>query len=472
MRSDIIGAKLIDKYDVLAPRYTSYPTAPQFQASFGEHEYRQHVQTSNASLLPQDLSIYLHVPFCHSLCYFCGCNKVVTQTNNCKVSEYLESLFHEITLRAGLFADDRLVTQIHFGGGTPNFLSVEQLEDILDHIAMQFHLDLPSNLEISIEIDPRSIEPKEIEHLGQLGFNRFSIGIQDFSSAVQKAINREQDEDETLAAVAAAMTVGRSVNVDLITGLPKQTLETFEQTLNKVIDTGVTRIAVYNFAYLPERIKPQRMIPKSSLPDVKTRLELASLTTRTLLKAGYQHIGMDHYALPTDSLAIAQQNNSLQRNFQGYTTHKNTDLIGIGTSAISTFDTSYSQNAAELSVYNEMVSENNLPIVKGISLNEDDRIRANVIQQIMCRKSVDLSTSISHIIDRKSDLTLRNYLKAELSQLDRFIHDGLVIPTDTGFDITEQGRYFMRPIAAIFDRYLNKSLQEPSDQVLPFSRTV
>lgn len=472
MRSDIIGAKLANKYDVLAPRYTSYPTAPQFHTSFGENEYAQHVQTSNASLLPQDLSIYIHVPFCHSLCYFCGCNKVVTQTDNSKVTEYLDRLFHEITLRAGLFDDDRLVTQIHFGGGTPNFLSVEQLEDILDHIAMQFHLDLPNNLEIGIELDPRSIQPKEIEQLGRLGFNRFSIGVQDFSPEVQKAINREQDEEDTLAAIATAMNVGRSVNVDLITGLPKQTPEAFEQTLNKVIETGVTRIAVYNFAYLPERIKPQRMIPKSSLPDVKTRLELSRLTNRTLLNAGYQHIGMDHYALPLDSLAIAQKNNSLQRNFQGYTTHKNTDLIGIGASAISTFDTSYSQNATELSIYNEMISANTLPIVKGISLSEDDRIRAEVIQQIMCRKSVDLSTSISHVIDRSSQLTLKNYLKTELSQLDRFIYDGLLVPNDNGFDITDQGRYFMRPIAAVFDRYLNTSLKGPDEQVLPFSRTL
>lgn len=472
MRSDIIGAKLIKKYDVLVPRYTSYPAAPEFHASFVENDYVQHVQASNAGLLPQDLSIYVHVPFCHSLCYFCGCNKVVTQTDNNKVSEYLERLFHEITLRARLFDDDRLVTQIHFGGGTPNFLSVEQLEDILDHIAMQFHLDLPSNLEISIEIDPRSVKPKEIEQLGQLGFNRFSIGIQDFSVAVQKAINREQDKEVSLAAITAAIGVGRSVNVDLIFGLPKQTPVTFAQTLEMVIETGVTRIAVYNFAYLPERIKPQRMIPKSSLPNTKTRLELSRLTNRTLLNAGYQHIGMDHYALPIDSLAIAQENNCLQRNFQGYTTHKNTDLIGIGASAISNVGTSYSQNATELSIYNEMISANNLPIVKGFSLSEDDRIRAEVIQQIMCQKSVNLSTSISNIIDRSSDLSLKNYLRTELDQLDTFIDDGLLVPTENGFDITEQGRYFMRPIAAVFDRYLNTNLKSHNEQVVPFSRTL
>jgi oxygen-independent coproporphyrinogen-3 oxidase len=330
-------------------------------------------------------------------------------------------------------------------------------------------LDLPSNLEISIEIDPRCISVKDIERLNQLGFNRFSIGVQDFSPTVQKAINRVQDEVETLSAIRSAMQVGRSVNVDLITGLPKQTSESFEKTVEKVVATGVNRVAIYNFAYLPERIKAQRMIPKSSLPDVNQRLELSRLSNELLLDAGYNHIGMDHYALPSDSLSASLKNNSLQRNFQGYTTHKNTDLIGIGASAISSFDTSYSQNSTSLSIYNEMVATNHLPIVKGIALSDDDRIRAFVIQQIMCRSRVDLSTSIAHIIDRSSDLTLKQYFRAELSQLTGFVEDGLISINDDGFDINDRGRYFMRPIAAVFDRYL---MPQSDQHILPFSKTI
>lgn len=465
-----IGADLIAKYAGSAPRYTSYPTAPQFHTNFDEDHYIQHTEQSNTDLMPKDLSLYLHIPFCHSLCYFCGCNKMITQKNNAKVGDYLDSLNREIQLRGKHFNNDRLVTQIHFGGGTPNFLNPDQIAEILDQVAAQFHLDIPGKVDMGIELDPRATTPDEIHELAKLGFNRFSIGVQDFSPQVQKAVNREQAEYDTLAAIAAAREVSNTVNVDLITGLPHQTIDSFEETLHKVIATGVTRIAAYNFAYLPQRIKAQKMLDQSALPSAKTRLALTKLTRDVLLDAGYRHVGMDHFALPDDPLSIAQANNCLQRNFQGYTTHKDTDLVGLGVSAISKLDTAYAQNETSLAKYNEMVSDKYIPIAKGLALTGDDRVRAEVIQQIMCRNSIDLSHSISPFMDQNSRLTLLDYFKPEMEKLCGFIDDGLIIRTAKGFDITETGRYFMRPIAGVFDRHLNPFNR--GGNVVPMSRTI
>ncbi|GAA6137399.1 oxygen-independent coproporphyrinogen III oxidase [Arenicella sp. 4NH20-0111] len=460
---------LIEKYDIQVPRYTSYPTAIQFTNQFDSQEYERHSLTSNSSLLPKDLSIYVHVPFCESLCYFCGCNKVITQPNNKKVDAYLERLLHEIALRSQLYSDDRLVTQIHFGGGTPNFLTVDQIRTVLDQIAWQFHLDLPSNLEISIELDPRSTSPDELNLLSLIGINRFSIGVQDFSKNVQKAINREQDETATLDIIDAALKYGQSVNVDLITGLPLQDVDSFETTLSKIIDSGVTRVAAYNFAYLPERIKAQRMIKASSLPSTETRLALSSLVRNRLISAGYVHIGMDHYALPNDPLAIARKENTLQRNFQGYTTHRETDLIGVGVSAISKLDTAFCQNESTLSLYNEMVDSGRIPVSRGVELDFDDQIRSEVIQQIMCRESVDLSATTSQFTQTNHGVSLSDYFSNELIDLKKYEVDGLIKLHPGGFRITEAGRYFMRPIASVFDRYLGASSK---DGVLPFSRNL
>ncbi|MEM7359051.1 MAG: oxygen-independent coproporphyrinogen III oxidase [Pseudomonadota bacterium] len=467
-----IGDDLIQKYDSLAPRYTSYPTAPQFHSGFDAEQYKRHAQISNDCLLPKDLSIYVHIPFCHSLCYFCGCNKVVTQVNNKKVADYLDRLLSEIALRGRLFGDDRRVTQIHFGGGTPNFLSNTQLAEILAEIATQFHLDLPNNLEIGIEIDPRAIDGAGIEELAEIGFTRFSIGVQDFSREVQQAINREQSEAATLEAINAAMNVSPSVNVDLVTGLPKQTPDEFAETLDKVIDAGVTRIAAYNFAYMPERIKAQKMIDEKSLPTPMERLEIVKLSRKILANANYQHIGMDHYALPGDSLAQALKNDSLQRNFQGYTTHKDTDLVGLGASAISKFDTAFAQNATRLSEYNEMIDDKVLPVIKGLALTPDDRVRAALIQQLMCRSSIDLSNSVGRYAETNNPDPLSRYFAHELQKLGTFIEDGLLVPKEYGFDVTEKGRYFSRQIAATFDKYLADNTLTEDGRVIRFSRTV
>ncbi len=452
--SVILPPALLQRYVAAIPRYTSYPTAPQFSEQYTQNDYQRIAKSSNEALLPRDLSLYLHVPFCQSLCYFCGCNKIITQAGNHKVAEYVEHLLREIDMRAKLFDDDRRLTQIHFGGGTPNFLNVAQLGDIIEGVATRFHLDVPSRLEVGIEVDPRSIDPQGIKRLADIGFNRFSIGVQDFSPDVQVAINRIQDETKTLEVIAAACSVSDSVNVDLITGLPLQTVERFAHTLASVVDAGVSRIAAYSFAYLPERIKAQRLIKTEDIPSVEERMEIVELTRTTLLNAGYVHIGMDHFALPRDSLAIALDNNTLQRNFQGYTTNATTDLIGVGASAISQFKYSFAQNHTQLSNYNAALAEGRLPIARGVVLDQDDVLRAHIIQEIMCRNHLSLSQPIWDIVQTTEPTTLREYFSAELASLERFLDDGLVTITNSTLTITPLGAYFRRQIAAQFDAYL------------------
>lgn len=469
-----ISAELIEKYGGEAPRYTSYPTAPNFTVEYDARSYVKDAQASNEALLPRDLSIYLHIPFCHSLCYFCGCNKVITQCDNVKVDNYVEMLFREIDLRSKLFDADRIVTQIHFGGGTPNFLNAFKLNEILEKISSSFHLALPSNLEVSIEIDPRVINPDGITELANIGFNRFSIGVQDFSTTVQTAINREQSESDTLAVIEAAKNLSDSVNVDLISGLPKQTLDGFKRTLDKIIASGVSRVAAYNFAYLPQRIKAQRLIDPKTLPNATDRTQLAEIARNTLLAAGYVHIGMDHFAKASDSLVTALKNDSLQRNFQGYTTHANTDLIGLGCSAISQFRGAYAQNANELSTYTQILKDGDLPIKKGYSLSNDDILRAELIQKIMCRTRIDLSQPIHEFIKTDEKLTFADYFAKELALLNVFVEDGLLRFTDSGFELSHQASHFRRQIAACFDTYLDNggNNQDHTLNVVRFSQAL
>lgn len=455
--SGILPPALLQRYVAAIPRYTSYPTAPQFSDQYTQLDYKRIAKSSNEALLPRNLSLYLHVPFCQSLCYFCGCNKVITQAGHLKVAEYIEHLLLEIDLRAKLFDDDRRLTQIHFGGGTPNFLTETQLAEIIERIATRFHLDVPSRLEVGIEVDPRSIDTQGVKRLADIGFNRFSIGVQDFSPDVQVAINRVQDESKTLEVIAAACSVSDSVNVDLITGLPLQTVERFAHTLSSVVDAGVSRIAAYNFAYLPERIKAQRLIKPADIPSVEERMEIVELTRTTLLNAGYVHIGMDHFALPHDSLAIALNNNTLQRNFQGYTTNATTDLIGVGASAISQFKYSFAQNHIQLSNYNAALAEGKLPVARGVVLDQDDVLRAHIIQEIMCRNRLSLDQPIWDIVQTAEATTLADYFSAELASLSRFIEDKLITINANALVITPLGAYFRRQIAAQFDAYLDEN---------------
>ena len=454
-----LSANLLKKYETQVPRHSWYPTSSKFHSTFDERHFKHHSILSNSSLLPKDLSIYVQVPFDNSLCHFCGCSRIQTQYDHKKVNNYLEHLLHEIAMRSKLFSDDRLVTQIHFGGGTTSFLNIEQLASVLEQIALQFHLDLPSRLEISIEIDPRAISLEQMNGLDEAGINRFSFAVQEFAKGPQKTTNREQDEGDTLGTIAAAMRLANFVNVDLIMGLAMQSLDGLDEALSRAIDFGVTLIAV----------KCQTMINSSNLPSQETRLAFSSLVRNRLLQAGYSHIGVDHYALPTDPLALAQGQGTLQRNFRGYTTLRDTDLIGVGVSAISKLDTAFCQNEPTLALYNDRVDNYTLPIAKGIELKDDDRIRAKVIQQIMCRDYVDLSVTLRQFIEKNNATALFDYFQLELIELKKFQKDGLVLVGSGGFKITETGRYFIPAIAAVFERRLKPVIDK---HVLPFARNI
>lgn len=466
-----INQALIEKYDTNLPRYTSYPTAPNFTADFGEVEYRQHAAKSNESLIPKPLSVYVHIPFCHSMCYFCGCNKIITRANSSKVETYLDALMAEIRQKAALFDQDRLVQQIHFGGGTPNFLNPQQLSEILDEIARSFHLDFSSRLEVGIELDPRHISPTEVENLASIGFNRFSIGVQDFSKTVQVAINRVQCSNATLNVIEAAMRVSNSVNVDIITGLPNQSVKSVENTTKMIVESGVSRVAAYGFAYLPDKIKAQKLICASQVPVGEDRIKLSQSVSNILLQNGYQHIGLDHYTLEQDSLYQALQDGSLQRNFQGYTTHAQTDLVGLGVSAISDFDTAYAQNTPSISDYIHSIQVGQIPVIKGVAISDDDQLRQKLIQQIMCHGNIDLSVTAKSVINSLGNITLKNYFANELQNLDELIGDEIIARTKNGFQLTAKGRYFMRPVAALFDAYLYGKKNQKAN-IATFSKAI
>ncbi len=444
-------APLLDKYDVHGPRYTSYPTALQFSEHFSEEDYLQHVRASNQHPVPKPLSIYLHIPFCHSLCYYCGCNKIVTHKASA-ASDYLDYLYREIQMHGQHYADDRLVQQIHFGGGTPTFLSNGQLREVMEVIAQSFHLGLPDTLEIGIEIDPRSVSVEQVHELAQMGFNRISIGVQDFDPAVQQAINRVQSTEQVEAIISAARDSHvDSVSVDVIYGLPKQTQSSFSSTLDQVIAIRPDRIALYNYAHMPQRIPSQRLIHSEDLPSVSEKLAIFTESIQRLTEAGYVYIGMDHFALPEDSLAKALTSGGLQRNFQGYSTHAECDVIGMGVSAISRVNDGYSQNVGEISRYRAAIDKSLLPIGKGLSLSRDDRIRADLIQDIMCDGWVDYSD-----FGQAHDIFFHQYFREELSQLGELQQDGLLELSDEGFKVTPLGRVFLRNIAMKFDAYLGQ----------------
>lgn len=458
---------LLEKYDTQGPRYTSYPTAPEFVGDFTAQDYIRHVDHSNDELIPRPLSLYIHIPFCRSLCYYCGCNKIVTQ-NEAKAERYLEYLFREIDMQSKLFAPDRLVTQIHFGGGTPNFLNTEQFRETLSVIARHFHLSYPEKLEISVEIDPRYSSSTQIIELANLGFNRISIGVQDYEEDVQTAINRIQTREQVDEVINAARSAGiRSVSVDLVAGLPFQTRESFAETLEQVVDSKVDRIAIYGFAYLPSRIKAQKLISAESLPNRETRLAIGKDTLEFLKDAGYVHIGMDHFARPDDSLAIALKEHNLQRNFQGYATHAECDQVGLGVSSISQVNESYSQNSSSLTEYYAHIDAGELPIQRGVSLNDDDLIRAQVIQYIMCQNTVPF-----HSLETVYGIDFLSYFKDELQALKRFEKDGLIEYGNNEFSITPAGRFFLRNIAMVFDYYLKNGTDYKDNNVVRFSRTV
>jgi oxygen-independent coproporphyrinogen-3 oxidase len=441
--------ELLRRYDKPGPRYTSYPSSPQFSTKFGDADFRQQAARSNQEPIPRDLSLYVHVPFCFSPCFYCGCNRVITRDVS-RGAPYVERLLREAEMIAPLFDRDRDVTQVHFGGGTPNFLSPAALGGLMDSLGRFFHFASSSVRDFSIELDPRSVRDGDIAAYAGMGFNRASLGVQDFNRAVQLAINREQTIDETLRVIDACRASGfRSVNVDLIYGLPRQTLAGFLHTLNTIVMARPDRVAIYGYAHMPQLFKAQRQIDEAELPNAAARLALLQLAIERLSAAGYQYIGLDHFALPEDDLSRALAAGSLQRNFMGYTTHAECDLIGLGVSSISRIGESYSQNYRDLPEWEVAVDQGRLPVARGLVLDEDDVLRADVIQQLMCRGAIDRAQ-----IESRHGIDFDGYFAEAMSRLEPLIADGLVTLRGTSIEATSRGRLMLRIIAMCFDRYL------------------
>ena len=444
-------AELLRRYDRPGPRYTSYPTAPQFRSDFGEEQLRAAATASNGDPIPRRLSLYLHLPFCRSPCFYCGCNRIITR-DPAMAESYLARLYREIDLTAALFDRDREVIQVHLGGGTPNFLDGGQLRELMETLASQFRFSRSPGRDISIELDPRFVSPADIAGMAGIGFNRASFGVQDFDPAVQEAVNRIQSVEETRAVVDACRANGfRSVNIDLIYGLPKQNPEGFTRTIDTVLDMRPDRLAVYGYAHLPEMFKAQRQIQADDLPSAQAKLGLLQLAIEKLTAAGYAYIGMDHFALPDDDLAQAQARGGLHRNFMGYTTHADSDLLGLGVSAISHIGDSFSQNPRDLPSWQFAVDEGRLPVFRGMHLSEDDLLRADLIQQLMCQGEIPISA-----LERRYAIDFHDYFADALTRLRPLQDDGLVRVEPGRITATTQGRLLLRNIAMCFDHYLDK----------------
>ncbi|MDW6002567.1 oxygen-independent coproporphyrinogen III oxidase [Vibrio mangrovi] len=446
---------MLDKYNYSGPRYTSYPTAVEFHEAFTIADF----DMACAQYPERPLSLYVHIPFCHKLCYYCGCNKVVTRHSH-KADEYLDMLELEIRQRASLLSGRRVV-QLHFGGGTPTFLTAPQISRLMKLIRQEFRFE--TGAEISIEVDPREIELELLDHLYQEGFNRLSIGVQDFNKEVQLLVNRIQDEAFIFSLAERARKLGfRSTNLDLIYGLPKQTPQTFARTLNRVLEMKPGRLSIFNYAHMPQLFAAQRKIKEDFLPTPQEKMEILQTTISMLTGAGYQFIGMDHFALPEDDLAVAQREGCLHRNFQGYTTYGNCDLIGFGVSAISMVGDAYAQNQKELKKYYQQVDQQRHALWKGVSLDKDDLVRRDVIKQLMCNFTLNKTR-----IEREHRLSFEQYFRTDLELLKPFIADDLVEVSDTQLTVTPKGRLLIRNICMCFDRYLREKARQQQ-----FSRVI
>ena len=458
----VFDAELIRRYDRSGPRYTSYPTAAQFHENIGESDYREWVEYSNEDPIPHPLSLYFHIPFCSTVCYYCACNKIVTKDRS-RAIPYLEALMREIEIQGSLFDRDRTVEQLHWGGGTPTFLSPEQMRSLMAKTAEHFSLRDDGGGEYALEIDPRSVDAGTIALLRELGFNRLSLGVQDFDPDVQRAVNRIQGKDETLAVMAAARSEGfRSINVDLIYGLPFQNVARFSNTLETLIEADPDRIAVYNYAHLPKRFPPQRRINAGDLPSAAEKLDILELTIERLGSAGYVYIGMDHFAKPDDELAIAQENGTLHRNFQGYSAHAECETIGMGVSAISCTCRNYSQNTTDIKAYEKALGENRLPIARGYELEPDDILRRSVIHHLMCYFFLDLAD-----IEKFWKINFWSHFAAEKPELEAMELDGLLSIQPNRIEVQPMGRLLVRNICMVFDPYLRGQ-----DKQVGFSRVI
>ncbi|MEB4592306.1 oxygen-independent coproporphyrinogen III oxidase [Candidatus Thiothrix sp. Deng01] len=454
-------AELIRRYDTAGPRYTSYPTAVAF-GSFTEDEYKAHAYMSNEDPIPLPLSLYFHIPFCDTVCFYCACNKIVTK-DHAKAAAYLQYLFREIEMQSKLYDRDRVVEQLHWGGGTPTFLSHDEMRALMEKTRQHFALHITDDGDYSIEIDPRSVSVETIGVLREIGFNRFSLGVQDVDAKVQDAVNRIQPIGQTVSIIDACRAQGaKSISVDLIYGLPFQTVDSFRQTLDTMIGISPDRISVFNYAHLPNLFKPQRRINEADLPSPDTKLQIMQLAVEHLTAAGYEYIGMDHFAKPDDELAQAQRQGTLHRNFQGYTTHADCDLIGMGVSSISSVAECYSQNAKTLEEYYATLDTGHLPVIKGLTLDEDDILRRYIIQQLACHFRLDFGQ-----VERFFSLDFADYFTRELEVLQTMTEDALLQFTPTGLEVTPRGRFLIRNICMVFDVSLRKqSAQQRFSRVI------
>ena len=449
--------ELIKKYDRPGPRYTSYPPATEFSERFGAEEYINRLIKSNERKTP--LSLYFHIPFCEQRCLYCGCNVIISHRKGIE-EPYLERVYREMDLVSQYIDKDRKVIQLHWGGGTPNYLSPEQIKRFFGEIERRFPID--ENAEISIELDPRYLTDEQIKAIKEVGFNRVSMGIQDLNPKVQQVVNRIQPYELIKEKMEKLREAGfESINVDLIYGLPYQTKESFEETVEKVIELNPDRIATYSFAYIPQ-IKPhQQLLPKEALPSPEEKLRILEMVIDRFQSAGYVYIGMDHFAKPHDELAVAQKKGKLWRNFQGYTTKKGVELLGFGATSIGMLYDSYFQNWKTLRDYNKTVDEGRIPVFRGYVLNEDDFIRREVIMDIMCNLGVEFGK-----IEKMFSINFKEYFERELEELREMEEDGLIKIEEDRIRILPVGRLLIRNVAMVFDAHLRKKKE------VSFSKTI
>ncbi len=440
---------LIKRYDLSGPRYTSYPTAIQFDPQLSPQQLVEHGQKTADKSAP--LSLYVHIPFCTHVCYFCACNKVITR-NKKRAQPYLDQLYVEMEKLSQWYSDDRLVNQLHWGGGTPSFISDDQMKELVDHLRSNFRLRDDDQGDYSIEIDPREADAERMKIIREIGFNRISLGVQDINIEVQKAVNRVQPIELSEEIITSARELGfRSINTDLIYGLPHQTIDSFASTVDKIIELGPDRLSVFNYAHMPDRFRSQKHINGEDLPAPEDKLIILENTISQLLEAGYVYVGMDHFAKPDDELAIAQREGHLHRNFQGYTTHSDCDLVAMGVSAISQIGDVYYQNEHDLKQYQDAIDQNQQAIRRGVILNEDDRLRRRVITQLICHFELDMGQ-----IEKEFGISFRDYFAEELVTTREFAEDGLLTVDGPLMKVTPSGRLLIRRICMTFDAYAPK----------------
>jgi len=455
----VFNNALIKKYDKSGPRYTSYPTAIQFSEDFGEKNYYEQVAVSNQRNTP--LSLYFHIPFCDTICYYCGCNKIVTKNRN-HAQPYLDAVHKELALQGKLFKATRIVRQLHWGGGTPTFISHEQMTELMRQTRRHFTLLDDDSGEYSIELDPREVNAASISLLRKLGFNRISLGVQDFNPKVQQAVNRIQSYNETRdVVIAARKNEFHSVSLDLIYGLPFQTVKSFDETVDKVLELAPDRLSVFNYAHLPEMFKTQRQINSDDLPSAEDKLAILHHVTNKLIDAGYEYIGMDHFAKPTDELAIAQKERKLYRNFQGYSTNSDCDLVALGITSIGKVADSYSQNIKTIKEYTQVIESDHLPVYRGIALSEDDILRREVINQLICH----FELNFNHI-EKDFAIDFSDYFADELKQIKEMEVDKLLELAADKITVLPEGKLLIRNICMVFDIYLKKNKEQRFSKVI------